>query len=237
MKNKLLILLLAACLTLTNCEKKSTIEGLWVVKSVKVGEDEMTPNGRWSKFNADFTQESGNGWFQHSIGTWSLNPETHELTIINTNGLNDPYDPFKVTMENNNTMTWKRNEEGQDIQIFLERSNTLPTTYGDELLGLWQLEETFGNGPYFESDSLSTNSSIFFRWDRRFVLNSEKGRISGVYNVHGHKPEVELIPYGSELNRNFWKIDFGDNSITLHLLNSDSTVTRQFKRIHEFPKN
>jgi len=233
MKIKLLIPLFTICIALMNCEKKSTIDGLWIVKSVKVGEEEMTPNGRWTKINPDFTQQSGNGWFQHSIGTWSLDSETQELTIINTNGLNDSNGPFKINLEGN-SMIWKRNEEGQDIEVFLQRSDELPTTYGDNLLGLWQLEKAVGNGPYFEPDGLGV---IYFGWDRRFMIPSAKGRINGVYNVHGHKPEVELIPYGKELNRDFWKIDFGENSISLSLLNSDSTVTRQFKRIYDFPND
>ena len=237
MNLKQLILLIVINLVFLNCEKKSSIEGMWVIKKVKMGDEEMTPNARWSKFNADFTQESGNGWFQHSIGTWNLNAETQELTIINTNGLTDPDGPFKISLDGH-MMTWKRNEQGQDIEVFLERSDILPTTYGDELLGLWQLEEAVGNGPYFmQSDGQSTGSSIHFRWDKRFAIRSENGQINGVYNVHGHKPEVELIPYGSELNRDFWKIDFNENSITLNLLNVDSTITRQFKRIHEFPKD
>lgn len=56
-------------LSLPACEGKPSIDGLWLVKSVKVGGDEMTPNGRWMRFNTDSTQESGNGWFQHSVGS------------------------------------------------------------------------------------------------------------------------------------------------------------------------
>ena len=45
----------------------------------------MTPNARWMRFNPDFTQESGNGWFQHSLGSWSLNSIKGELSIVNDN--------------------------------------------------------------------------------------------------------------------------------------------------------
>ena len=226
------ILLLIAC----EAEDKPTIEGLWIVQSVMVGEREMTPNARWTRFNADMTQESGNGRFQHSYGTWKLNPESNELTIINSNGLKDLNDPFVVTL-NENEMIWKRTEEGQNLKVFLTRSLSLPETYGDRILGLWKLESAVGNGNYFEqSGDNAANDYIFFKWDKRFEIKTGKGKIYGVYNVHGHKPEVELIPYGDQVNRDFWKIGYEENSITLDLLNTDSTVTRKFRRIHEFPK-
>ncbi|WP_223034365.1 hypothetical protein [Hanstruepera marina] len=226
---------LIVILLLFGCENKSTIEGLWIIKSVKVGKEEMTPNARWTRFNSDLTQESGNGRFQHSYGTWNLDKKSNELSIINANGLEDLNDPFVISI-NENEMIWERTEEGQNIKVTLERSSKLPETYGDKILGLWKLEKVVSNGNYFEeSDKKEINGYIFFRWDRRFVIESEKGRVNGVYNVHGHKPEVELIPYGDQVKRDFWKIQFEENLITLRLLNSDTTVIRQFRRINKFP--
>lgn len=229
------IVSLVVILLLVGCESTSTIEGLWFVKSVKVGEEEMTPNARWTRFNADLTQESGNGRFQHSYSTWMLHSESSELFIKNANGIDDLSDPFKVLM-NQNEMIWERTEEGQNIKVLLERSSQLPETYGDKILGLWSLESVIGDGNYFEpSDKNETKEYIFFKWDKRFIIESEKGRINGVYNVHGHKPEVELIPYGDQFKRDFWKILFDKNHITLELLNSDEAVIRKFRRIHRFP--
>ncbi|MEM9547832.1 MAG: hypothetical protein AAGA77_17750 [Bacteroidota bacterium] len=224
-----------AILLLLSCENKPAIEGLWVVKSVKLGEEEMTPNARWTRLNSDFTHETGNGRFQHSYGTWKLNPESNEISIQNTNGLDDLDEPFTVSI-GKNEMSWKRMEEGQAIEVNLVRSSKLPETHGDKVLGLWGLERAIGEGDYFEeSNSEKSKDYIFFKWDRRFVIQSERGRINGVYNVHGHKPEVELIPYGDQFDRDFWRIKFEYNHITLTRLNSDSTVTRKFKRIHNFP--
>ncbi len=228
------ILSLIAIISFFSCEKK-TIEGLWTVKSVVVGDEEMTPNARWIRFDSDLTQASGNGRFQHSYGTWKLNQKSYELSIKNSNGLDDLNDPFMISYTDNE-MIWKRTEEGQDIKITLERSFKLPETYGDKILGLWELEKAISNGNYFEeSEQKEINDYIFFRWDKRFVIRSEKGRVNGVYNVHGHKPEVELIPYGDQVKRDLWEIQFEENQITLKLLNSDSIVTRQFRRIHKFP--
>lgn len=229
------IVFLTVVLSFTSCDQPSTIEGLWVVKSVMVGEKKMTPNARWTRFHADQTQESGNGRFQHSYGLWELNQNKNELFIISTNGLEDSNPPFMMTL-GANEMIWERIEEGQHIKVHLERSTQLPETYADKILGLWLLEKATGNGPYFmESDTNENNEYLFIRWDKRFVIGTKKGKVHGVYNVHGHKPELELIPYSTPLKRDFWRIEFAENLITLKLLNSDSLVTRQFKRVHKFP--
>lgn len=230
------LILLIIFLSFFSCEKVKTIDGLWVVKSVVVSDEIMTPNARWMRFNSDFTQQSGNGWLQHSVGTWNFNKKSMELSIKNTNGLIDENEPFKISFEDKK-MIWKRMEEGQNIKVILERSSELPQTYGDKLFGLWELERTIGSDNYFEeSDKKEMGNYIYFRWDKRFVIESEKGRVNGVYNVHGHKPEVELIPYKDQVNRNFWKIDFEENRITLKLLNSEKIITREFKRMQQFPK-
>ena len=223
-------------LFLNSCEEKERIEGLWIVKKVSIGDQEKTPNARWTRFKPDHTQESGNGWFQHSYGTWDLDPVNNELTIVNTNGLNDPNAPFNITIHGDQ-MFWVRMEEGQEVKVSLERSEQLPSTIGDEVMGLWELESMEGNDGYFgDSEGSQAKGILFFRWDKRFVIGSEKGRINGVFNVHGHKPEVEMIPYGDQYKRNFWNMEIQENVLTLSLLNSDSTVTRTFKRIHEFPQ-
>jgi len=230
------LLILIGIIGFIGCEEKPTIEGLWIVKSVIVGEENMTPNARWMKFNSDSTQQSGNGWFQHSIGTWSFNQSTNALTITNTNVLEDPNEPFSVILSDDE-MTWKRVEEGQPIVVNLERTIQLPTTYGDQLLGLWSLKESTGSTNYSTPlDTVGITDYVFFRWDKRFVIGTEKGRIRGVYQVHGHRPEVELIPYTKAYTSDTWGINFNGEQITLNLLDTDSVVTRTFKRIHEFPK-
>ena len=236
--NKLLLLpvVLSVVFVLSACNSKSSIEGLWVVKQVKVGDREMTPNARWMRFNNDSTQQSGNGWFQHSYGTWKMNNKTQELSVIDLNEVKDPYEPFKVRIENN-VMTWTRTEDGENVEVTLEKSEQLPAAFSDKILGLWKLEEAIGEGEYFsQNENDPTSDYIFFRWDKRFVLNSKKGKINGVYNVNGHKPEVELIPDSGQMKRNFWQIDFEKNAITLKSVNTDSLVSRRFVRIHEFPQ-
>ena len=72
---------------------------------------------------------------------------------------------------------------------------------------------------------------------KKFLINSSKGRIRGVYNIHGHKPEIEFIPHSHKIKRSFWKVEYNAEKISLKLLNSDSLVVKRFIRIHEFPNN
>lgn len=234
MKTTFIVSLIIA-LSFFSCKKTKRIEGLWIVQSVVVGDEVMTPNARWMKFNSDFTQQSGNGWFQHSIGTWNFNQNSQELSIENTNGLIDQNKPFEVSFETNK-MIWKRIEEGQNVKVTLEKTNELPKTYGDKLLGLWKLEKSNGNGIFFD-ESIENNEYLFLRWDKKFLTNSSNERIRGVYNIHGHKPEIEFIPNNDKIKRSFWEIEYNEKQISLKLLNSDSLVVRSFIRIHEFPNH
>ncbi len=220
--------------TVFGCQTKPSLSGLWEVTLVEVGDQEMTPNARWMRFFPDGTQESGNGGFQHSFGKWSLSP-SYELSIEDQNGLKDNFGPFKVVL-NPSTMTWTRLEEGDSVTVTLRRVTKVPRTYGDEVIGLWQLDDVVGMGDYFTlTDAKNSPATLFFRWDRKFVVRSSAGRIYGVYNVHGHKPEVELIPYSDSLDRSFWRMEIGSDKISMTKLNSDSLVQRTFKRIYEFP--
>lgn len=225
--------LLFASFLLLSCKRESPIEGLWVVQEVKVGNRELTPDARWTRFNSDFTQESGNGWYQHSQGTWDLNAETGKLSIANTNGIIDENEPFSVRFEDSK-MYWTRLEEGAQVQVMLEKAEKLPSTNGDKVMGLWQLNESIGEGQYFKKTGIS--DYLLLRWDRKFVIRSDGKKIYGVFNVNGHKPEIELIPYGEGLERDFWSIEFGQSAISLKLRNAKEEVTRKFVRIDQFPK-
>lgn len=223
----ILILLIGAC---TN---NKSLEGLWVVEKVVVGEEENTPNARWTRFNADGTQQSGNGWFRHSVGTWTMDKDSQKLSIQNSNGVKDTSEPFEIELSGDN-MSWTRNEEGRLVRVQLKRAKELPLSYGDRVLGLWDLEESSGEGPYLIDKT--QEAVLFLKWDRRFMLTTPEGQLHGVYNVHGHRPEIELIPYGEKLDRNFWSFEWTDNSLTLHLLNSKEKVIRKFIRTDQFPE-
>ena len=189
----------------------------------------MTPNARWTRFNSDSTQVSGNGWKQHSVGYWQFNKADSSLRVVSTNGTEDEGGDFNVSLDGD-VMKWEREEGGMTVQVELNRSSELPMTYEDRMLGLWVLDSNEGDSFFLNE----VGEKLFIRWDGRFVIYTSQGRINGVYNVHGHRSELELIPYGEELDRSFWSVDFAEEKITMKLLNSDSLVTRNFRRVRTF---
>jgi len=213
------------------------IDGLWLVEKVTVGSEEMTPIARWMRFNKDSTQQSGNGWLQHSVGTWHYNKMTNKLKIINTNGYIDHAGPFTVDLKNDK-MYWKRLEEGQEVIVQLKRIDDLPASPANNLLGVWDLNKVTENGNDV-TDKFDPKGKryLFLRWDQTFITqNSPKGRIMGVYKVHAHKPEIEMIPYGENCERTFWTFSIAKNILITKLLNSDKEIKMEYKKINYFPQ-
>ena len=208
-------------------QENKSIEGLWLVKSVKMGDKEMTPIARWMRFNSDSTQTSGNGWLQHSIGTWSLN-SNNDLSVINTNGIIDEVEPFKVVMTQTN-MTWKRKEDGMDVTVFLERTNKLPVSEGNKLMGLWKLNQDNSQNQSYKIKTL------YISWDNRFIKEFESNKKEyGIYKIHGHKPEIQMVNYGNTPQFKYYKFNF--DSENLILKSTDNQEEFKLNRIHQFLK-
>ena len=221
--------LVIAFLLINSCSSekvKYKIVGLWLVKKVEVGNKEMTPIARWMSFKSDSTQTSGNGWLQHSLGTWSLNE--NKLSITNTNGFNDTNEPFNVVL-NPNTMTWSRKEDGQNVKIFLEKINKLPTSEGNKLIGLWE------RIPINDSLIYQHTSILYLRWDNTYVKHNEGARKKyGIYKIHGHKPELQLVNYGDKPEFKFYNFSVNDTLLTLKSLKGNEEII--YSRIHQFPQ-
>ena len=234
--NKLKIGILLFGLTIIfSCKKeevKPTINGLWLVTKVIMGEDEMTPIARWMRFNADSTQTSGNGWLQHSEGSWSVN-KNNQLTVTNTNGLLDAAEPFAVKFEGEK-MIWSRTEEGQDVQVFLERIEQIPSSEGNRLMGLWKIESiAIDNEDVTTTLNPDNNATLFLRWDNVYVFeNYPQGKIYGVYKVHGHKPEIQMVNYGDNPQFQFYTFSISD--LELKLISTDKKTELKLKRIYQF---
>ena len=230
MKLKASLLFLTFILSLGIYSQNSLI-GLWEVKSVEVGNKEVTPNARWMRFHADGNQESGNGWTQHSIGTYSFNEKENELSMINTNGLLDEYGAFKVEI-NNESMKWTREEDGMLVTVNLIKTEKLPLAYGDQLLGLWKLVSIEGDQDLFQEE---LDPCLFIRWDKRFDIRSKEGRLRGYYQVNGHAAELNLIPFDEKQERSRWTIEYLEDGIILSRKTEQAESKATFKRIFEFP--
>ncbi|WP_288955632.1 hypothetical protein [uncultured Polaribacter sp.] len=227
-------LVLTFVFLVTSCdnivEEKVKIDGLWIVKKVKVGDEEMTPSAKWMQFNSDSTQTSGNGWLQHSIGTWSLNSQ-NKLSVNNTNGVVDNTEPFLILLEKSK-MTWSREEEGQNVQVFLERIDKIPTSEGNKLMGLWKLDSiAFDNND--EDLILQHSQTLFLRWDNTFIKHGEgKPKKYGVYKIHGHKPEIQMVNYGKNPKFTFYRFSITKERLILE--NTDGNEKLVYERIYQF---
>jgi hypothetical protein len=152
-----------------------------------------------------------------------LNGESQELSFNTINGVKDEYEPFKLVSIRDEKMIWKRTEEDMPITVELERTDELPATYGDKLMGLW-------------SEDINGSDYLYFGWDRRFELWSDGLSTRGVYHAHGHRSEVRIIPDNPQYEGSRWEVAFQENGITLTQLDTDSAVVREFVRIHQLPE-
>lgn len=228
MKRALLLMLLYTPL-IYGQETDSALIGLWEVKSVQVGTEEMTPLAKWFEFEIDGTQSGGNGWVQNSIGTWKF--EKGALSVLTTNGVDDPFGPFEVTFVDD-LMKWRRMEEGMDVVVVLDRIERVPVSYADKMIGLWvidglEIEEGELNVPCQKGDK------FFLRMDKRYSLHLKGGRKGGVWHTHGHRPFVRLLSDEGDAYDSSWNVSF-ENDQMIWVNGSELAAKIFFKRVHEF---
>ncbi len=166
---------------LTACGSTAPLTGLWQIDRVTVGEEEMTPTGRWIRFGADGTEASGNGWIQHTVGTYRLSDQKDSLTLESRYGLADTEEPFLLLLEGAQ-MEWRRKEAGQVVTVALSRTETLPTAPANLLWGAWQ--------------SVTDDRYHFFRWDNTVVTGGgEPDRLFGLFKTGAHANTLEVVYY------------------------------------------
>jgi hypothetical protein len=226
-------IVLCVVISFVSCQKPNPIEGMWQVESVSMGDQSMTPIARWMHFKANNTQVSGNGWLQHSYGTWSM--KDNQLFVEDTNGINDNPDPFSVDIQEN-SMTWIRVEDGQEVKVSLKRITKLPQSEGNKLMGLWKLNSFVNEGNDMTVViNPDEKSMLHLRWDNTYVRhNMPQGKKYGIYKIHGHKPEIQLVNYGNEPQFSFWAFSFDGDKLTLTSTDNKSVMT--FERITEYLK-
>ncbi len=224
-------------LLLSNACQSTRVEGLWEVQQVEVGDQVVTPIARWMRFEARQKQQSGNGWFQHSYGTWNYDKAQRTLSVSNTNGYIDSNPPFLVSFENGK-MYWQREEEGQAVNIQLQRIEELPTAPGNQLLGVWDMVSA-SSDDQDQSKSLDPNNKryCFFRPDQRFTIqHGPQGRQGGIYQIHGHRPQLTLIFDGAECQREAWFFKVQNNSLVLERQQDGKSLRLEYQRIDHFPQ-
>jgi hypothetical protein len=231
---KILLLSLALFLLLIQSHAQS-VSGFWVVNKVSVGDRSMTPVAKWFKNNKDGTFQSGNGWTQNSVGTWTYDKETKEFIPTNTNGLKDEYGPFQVSFSGDN-MIWERQEDGMKVVVTLSEINEMPIAPADQIVGLWSLS----NVKKMEEDASTGvdpdgNPYLFIRPDRLYrIRNADATFDNGYWHMDGHNPEFHLINHNREKAVQIFTISFRGNQLFMKQKEGDQLELR-YNRINEFP--
>lgn len=221
--------LIALCFVLSTWisqAQEKTLTGLWLVSSVEVGEEMMTPDSRWIRFLDDGTQEGGNGWRKHSYGEYLL--EDSHLSVNDFNGVSNEFGPFEVVFNDNENMTWTRVENDMTVTVRLIRVEEVPPTAADQLIGVWKLVET--NGVPDESSS----SFIYLAWDNAFLWDNGHLLIRGMYRVHPHRPQLVLVENRDEPERFVFEFVLGEGFMELHSSSDQGQFVQKFVRSHEF---
>ena len=228
MKNLLILFLFFSSQILSAKTTESDLCGLWEVTQVTVGEEQMTPIAKWVEFKSDHTHRGGNGWVQHSIGTWEFDKNNSNLKIITSNGTEDPFGAFNLKIKNDE-MTWERGEEGMAVKVFLKKTNEIPAAYSDKMLGLWQVESS----GVIDGSTFHENTKLFIRMDRRYsIINSEESK-NGVWNTHAHRHQVRLLSDDGDEFDMRWRVFFEEGNMVWK--NGDTeNVTIIFKRVYRF---
>lgn len=236
---RIISVLLVAAISIISCSSniKSSFTGLWLVEKVEAGGETMTPVARWMRFYDDNTQQSGNGWYQHSVGIYKLDLSRQTLAVTNTNGYMDPYEPFHIDLSGD-SMVWTREEEGTEVVITLRKIERIPSSPGDKLLGVWDFESITEGGEDFTSKyDPDKRRYLYLRWDRMFTArNAPGGRKDGIYKIHAHKPEIELVYYSDDCKREYWDFSFSDEMLILKSVNEPIEKIIKFSRINYFPE-
>lgn len=213
------------------------VEGLWEVRRVTVGNDVMTPTGKWVRLE-DGKQTTGNGSIEHTYGSYQFNKKTSALTLITENDPNEDFGPFTVTKFGANAMTWIRIEEGQTVTVELTRIRNLPVTPADAIHGLWDLERAMkGNEDITNQLDPQSKYWMFVRWDRIYQISTGTERINGYWYINAHQPELRLMRFGREQEEDKWEVSFVVGKLVLLGIsdsNKDQVLT--FGRLTQFPK-
>lgn len=187
------------------------IYGLWLVESVRVQQELMTPQGKWIRFDSNGTQQSGNGWKQHSLGTWELRDSM--LSIETNNAPPDDAGAFKVKCQES-AMEWTRIEDGNEVIVQLRRIEDNPTTNADRVLGYW---------------GSSDGEVLLIRWDGLYEWTIDEVTEVGMYRIHGHRPLLEMVPRESP-SWNRWLYHWEGETLILEQ-RGGAPIRKVFERI------
>lgn len=210
-------LLLLVLLSLSSTMAQE-VTGFWEITEVKAGDEIMTPVAKWTKINEDGSFQNGNGWQQNSTGTWTYdkNNGLFQFKPVHGIGAEDEEGVYKVSF-NNGKMKWEGEEEGTKIVVSLKRTEKLPMSPADSLMGLWDLTKVIKDGKDSTTGYDPKNLHyLHIRWDKIFAERTSQGeRSMGYWFIRGHAPEITLFSFNKERDDERWRISFNDAELTL----------------------
>ena len=212
----------------------SQVDGLWEVTSVKVGDEVMTPVGKWWDLSQSRLFTSGNGWLQNSSGHWDLDRSTSELTVTATTGFDDPFGPFKVEIVSDDEMIWTREENGDMVTVVSKKVRRVPKTPRDLATGLWDLEDAQRSGlDVLDEFDPQNNRMLFLRWDNLVFdfINGE--RISGMWRIDAHRPVLDILYYDTSKEPDYWQVSFESED---RMILEKEDLRLEFGRLTSFPE-
>jgi len=212
-----------------NAEKEcqaAELVGLWQVNKVQLGDEEMTPVGKWTEFSCDSIYRSGNGWLQNSKGVFNYNKVGKTIEMYDQLGIKDEYGPFKISVDGDQ-MVWEREEDGTAVTVFLSKTEELPMAPQDLLVGIWELQYEMAD------ESQLSKEHLFLRWDREYRKWEGEKRSRGYWQMNAHQPVLTII--GEERTR--WEIiKLDESNLELKGIESDSKEVRlHYLRKNTFP--
>lgn len=213
------------------------VDGFWLVTKVTVGGKELTPVARWFKIN-EGKQVSGNGWTQHSFGTYKYDKKTSEMTFLTANEPADEFGAFKVERKGP-LMTWTRTEEGEVVVVDLKPITEIPNSPADNAKGLWVLESALDRDANITKQLDPDHKYfLFIRWDRKYVrqINAHE-RISGYWFFDAHRPEITFISENREQEDEKWMVTIEGQKMTMKGSSENvQSMVMTYLRATDFPK-
>ncbi|MGB0524197.1 MAG: hypothetical protein ACPGJS_14610 [Flammeovirgaceae bacterium] len=227
------IFILLFSISFINLAQAQKITGLWLVKQVKVGDQIMTPQSKWFRIHKDGTYQSGNGWLQNGVGTWTYDKKRKLYAPQERLGLKDPFGAFTTHFDAGG-MQWEREEEGIKVRVLLERVEQLPKGTADKLVGMWALTKVQKVGKDYDPDQ---KQNLFIRWDRIYLQWDEQGKKStGYWHIHAHKPEITLLSHVTDKKPESWKVEVTDTTLKfIGISTTNADMALMFTRKDQFP--
>ncbi|WP_375585261.1 hypothetical protein [Cyclobacterium xiamenense] len=233
---KSLAILTLILVSFTAPAQRERMLGLWSVEKVTVGEENMTPVAKWTRINADGTYQVGNGWLQNGSGRWKYDAENNRYSATDPLALADEFGGFSVSFHGTN-MRWQRAEEGMQVEVSLVPIEELPRSPADYLKGIWELVEITENETSILGDFDPENThKLFIRWDRIYLnFTPEGNRWTGYWHIHGHKPEVTLLPHQENGTVESWRVTVNEKELRMTgISDSNQTIKRHYVRRNTF---